>query len=84
MADLGVHGGVGRGAGGPGVAGGVFGGGVLVQSVFTIPKFVSWNETLPSLCGASGVPASLVVHASTKLLPVWLLTVTFSFVGVVL
>jgi hypothetical protein len=48
-----------------------------------MPKFVSWNETLPSLCGASGVPASFVVQARAKLLPDWLLTLTISLVGVV-
>ena len=64
--------------------GNAVGGGVLDQSVLTRPKFVSWNETVPTLCGASGVPASFVVQASVKLEPVVLLTVTSSFVGVAL
>lgn len=29
-------------------------------------------------------PASFVFHSSTKLLPLWVLTVTFSFAGVAL
>ena len=40
---------------------------------------------MPVLCGASGgLSWPAVVHASTKLEPDWLLTVTFSFVGAVL
>jgi hypothetical protein len=61
------------------------GGGVLDQSVLTRPKFVSWKETLPALCGASGgLFWPSVVQARTKLEPLWLLTVIASFVGVVL
>ena len=42
-------------------------------------------DTEPALGGTSGVLfAPSVVHASTKLEPAWLFTVTFSFVGVVL
>ena len=56
---------------------------MLAQSVFRSPRSVSSNVTVPALwTAASGLPSPAVVHASTKVLPVWLLTVTFSVVGV--
>jgi hypothetical protein len=59
------------------------GGWLLVQSVVTRPRFVSWNTTWPMLVGASvELPCSSVVHASVKVAPFCSLTVTFSLVGV--
>ena len=61
------------------------GGALLDQSVLIRPAVVSWNETVPMLSGASaGLPWPSVVHASTNDVPLLSLTVTFSFVGVVL
>jgi hypothetical protein len=60
------------------------GGGVLDQSVLTRPAFVSWKETVPvDETESAGLPRPSVVHPSTNRLPVWLLTVTLSRVGVV-
>jgi hypothetical protein len=61
------------------------GGALLDQSAATKPEFVSWMTTLPTLATASGSFASCsscVVHASVKVEPFVLLTVTFSLVGV--
>ena len=61
------------------------GGALLDQSVFTNPAFVCWNDTDPTLTGASaGFPCSTVDHASVNELPLASFTVTFSRVGVVL
>ena len=61
------------------------GGGVLDQSVFSRPAEVSWKATVPMLVGAlDALPCSSVVHARVKAGPLCSLTVTFSFVGVVL
>ena len=57
---------------------------MLDQSVLTSPAFVSWKETVPvEETEPSGFPRPSVVHPSTNRLPVWLLTVTDSSVGVV-
>ncbi len=57
------------------------GGGVLDQSTFTSPAFVSWNETTPAdVTAPSGFPRPSVVHASVKDVPFWDFTVTFSSV----
>jgi hypothetical protein len=61
------------------------GGGVLCQSVLTRPDVVSWNAISPCACGAvSGLPSSAVFHSSRNALSFCSLTVSFSFVGVVL
>jgi hypothetical protein len=57
----------------------LLGGGVLDQSVLLSPESVSWNETVP--CDV-GFEVSPVVQARTNVDPLWLLTVTFSVVGV--
>ena len=60
----------------------IAGGGVLAQSVLTIPAFVSWNDIVPADATVpSPLPRSAVVHASTKDAPAWLFTVTFSVVS---
>ncbi len=59
------------------------GGGVLCQSVLTIPDEVSWNAIRPWACGApAGFSSPCVVHSSRNALAFCSLTVTFSLVGV--
>ena len=61
------------------------GGVLLFQFVFTSPSDSSWKETVPKLVGASaGLFSPTVVQARSKLDPLVEVTVTFSFVGVVL
>ena len=58
------------------------GGGVLDQSVLTIPLFDSWKDTVPAVWTASsGLSAPSVVHARVNDVPLLDLTVTFSVVG---
>ena len=58
------------------------GGGVLDQSVLTIPLFDSWKATVPAVETApSGLSTPSVVQARVKAAPLLDLTVTFSVVG---